>query len=367
MRQVLYAAARAAALFYATAFLLAAPAAAQGGDWRKDWDATVAGAKKEGALTISSPSGREWRDQLLEFQKHYPEIKVSATEAASRDFWPRIIKEREVGQYLWDFRIGGPDVISYKLKEQGHMAPVRPLLLLPEVVEDKNWLGGLDGLFADKEKKFFPGFTAYESANVYYNRKFIPAGIDIRALNEPQWKGKVSLADPRGGAALVTLGVIDKVLGEEFIRRFITDQQPIVTKEPRQQMDWLSIGRYPIAFGLPNIAFVEYEARGAKLDDYQKVRGLNIVSIGVGGIQMPTNSPHPNATKLFVNWILTREVQARLMPALKLNSRRIDVEPGAPDRLIPPGEAHLYEAAQSEEIQPYQQQVADLLRQILKQ
>src|SRR3954468_747372 len=306
----------------AACLLGALPASAQ--DWRADWDATLAAAKKEAALSISAPSGREWRDQLLLFQKEYPEIKVSATEFASRDFWPRIIKEREAEQYLWDFRIGGPDEVSYNVKSKGEMAPIRPLLVLPEVTDASKWMGGIDGIFADKERRYFLGFTAYESSNVFYNRKIIPT-LTMQRLLEPQWKGKMALADPRGGAALVTLGVLHLKYGDDFIRRLIVDQQPVVTKEPRQQMDWLASGRYPIAFGLPNIVFVEYQARGASTDDFVNAEGAPVVGIGVGGIQMPSRPPHPNAAKLFINWLLTRDVQARLMQAIKLNSRRLDV------------------------------------------
>jgi iron(III) transport system substrate-binding protein len=346
----------------AASFLCGLPASAQS---TGDWNATVAAAKQEGALTISAPSGREWRDQLLEFQKAYPEIKVSATEFASRDFWPRILKEREAGQYLWDFRIGGPDVASYNIKNQGLMAPIRPLLALPEVTDPSKWMGGIDGLFADKEKQYFLAFTAYESENVYYNRTIIPS-LTMKELIDPRWKGKISLADPRGGAALVTLGVLQMTYGDGFIKTLVADQQPVVTKEPRQQMDWLASGRYPIGFGLPNIAFVEYAARGARIDDFVTASGLRIVSIGVGGIQMPSRPPHPNASKLFINWLLTRDVQARLMQAIKLNSRRLDVPPGAPDRVVDPKLIAEYVPAQGEEIQPHQQKVAALLRQYLK-
>ena len=347
------------------AFLLAfaSPAVAQ--DWRADWNATIAAAKKEGALTISAPSGREWRDQLLLFQKEYPEIKVSATEFASRDFWPRLQKEREAGQYLWDFRIGGPDIGSFAAKSQGMVAPTRPLLVLPEVTDPSKWLGGIDGLFADKEKQYFLAFAAYESENVFYNRKIV-SEVTMKQLIEPRFKGKIALADPRGGAALVTLGVLEMSYGAEFVRRLVVDQEPVVTKEPRQQMDWLASGRYPIAFGLPNIAFVEYEARGAKTDDYLTVPGVRVVGIGVGGIQMPKSPPHPNAAKLFINWLLTKEVQTRLMQAIKLNSRRLDVPPGAPDRVIDPAHLQDYVPAQGEEIQPHQQKVTELLRQYLK-
>jgi iron(III) transport system substrate-binding protein len=354
---------RTAGAALAACLLVVLPAAAQ--DWRADWEATIAAAGKEAALTISAPSGREWRDQLLRFEAAYPGITVSATEFASRDFWPRLTKEREAGQYLWDFRIGGPDEVSYNVKNKGQMAPIRPLLLLPEVTDESKWLGGIDGIFADKEKKYFLGFTAYESSNVFYNRKLIPS-LTMQQLIEPQWKGKIALADPRGGAALVTLGVLHLKFGDDFIRRLIVDQQPVVTKEPRQQMDWLASGRYPIAFGLPNIVFVEYEARGASTRDFVNASGASVVGIGVGGIQMPSRPPHPNAAKLFINWLLTREVQTRLMQAIKLNSRRLDVPPGAPDRIIDPGRIAEYVPAQGEEIQPHQQRVTELLRQYLQ-
>jgi hypothetical protein len=73
----------------------AAPARAQ--DWRRDWDATIAAAKAEGGLAVAAPTGREWREQLLAFGKLYPEIRLDITPFASRDFWPRYLKEREAG------------------------------------------------------------------------------------------------------------------------------------------------------------------------------------------------------------------------------------------------------------------------------
>ena len=54
------------------------------------------------------------------------------------------------------------------------------------------------------------------------------------------------------------------------------------------------------------------------------------------------------------------------MPALKLNSRRTDVAPGLPDQVIEPAALASYYQAQNENIQPAQQQAADLLQQILK-
>src|SRR5215472_862134 len=116
-------------------------AIAQTADWKPIWDQTVAAANKEGQLAISAPSGTIWREQLLTFRQAYPGIKLSITATASRDYWPRVIKEREAKLDLWDFRIGGPDSLSYGVKAMGYIAPVRDMLILPEVVDNDVWYG----------------------------------------------------------------------------------------------------------------------------------------------------------------------------------------------------------------------------------
>jgi len=313
-------------------------AAAPAQDWRRDWEATLAGARAEGGLVIAAPAGREWREQLLAFGKAYPEIKLDITAFASRDFWPRYLKEREAGQYLWDLRIGGPESVTYQLKDAGEMAAIRYLLVLPENTDDSLWLGGLDALFLDRQRKYFPAFAAYTSDTAYYNATLVtdPRLQTLSGLVDPALKGKISFADPRGGASIVTLGVLVKAYGSAFVQRLLGDQQPVITKEPRQQMDWLASGRYPVAFGLPSIAFVEYAQRGAKVDAFKEYTGLDLASPGVGGIQMPAKLPHPHAATLFVNWLLSKEIQGPLMQAVKLNSRRRDVPPGAPERALDP-------------------------------
>jgi iron(III) transport system substrate-binding protein len=336
-------------------------------DWKADWDATVAAANKEGALVLSVPSGRAWRDALAKFQDAYPQIKTDMTPVASRDFWPRIVKEHEAGQYLWDLRIGGVDAPSYNMKNKGGLMPVRPLFILPEISDEKVWQAGFDGLFLDKEKKFFPAFVAYESQSVYYNQAKLADAphLTMQTLDDPQWAGKISLADPRGGAALNTLTVMDKLYGDDPIKKLMA-QKPVVTGEPRQMMDWLASGRYPIAFGLPSATFVEYHQRGASIADFKKVQGLHIWSPGVGAIQYLAKAPHPNAAKVFVNWLLSKDTQAQLMQAVKLNSQRVDVPQGDPAEAVDVKAMGLYTCTQAEDLEPYEQHVVALLRDYLQ-
>jgi len=44
--------------------------------------------------------------------------------------------------------------LSMEAKRDGLLAPVRPLLL-PEIADDSKWIGGIDGIFNDREKKIF--------------------------------------------------------------------------------------------------------------------------------------------------------------------------------------------------------------------
>jgi iron(III) transport system substrate-binding protein len=347
------------------AWLLPLPAPAE--TWQEDWQRTIEAAKREGQLVISGPSGTVWREQLLTFNRDYPFIKLDITPAAAREFWPRVTKEREAGQKLWDFRVGGPDHSSYIMLHQGVIAAIRPLLVLPEVTDPKVWYGGFDGLFLDNEKRRMLGFAVYDEDIAFYNSRLLPDPDldDMKNVVAAKFAGKIAIADPRAGSSLTSSGVLLRVYGEPFLRRLWLEQKPVVTKEARQQMDWLASGRYPISFGIPTAAMVEYAARGASIAEFKKIGGPMVWTQGVGGVQMLEGAPHPNATKLFVNWLLTRAVQARIMKAVKLNSRRKDVPVMDPETAVDYAHIDDYIGGQTEAMDPYQQKAAALLKQLM--
>ena len=123
--------------------------------------------------------------------------------------------------------------------------------------------------------------------------------------------------------------------------------------------------RYPIAIGLPSALLVDYQKRGVPLP-MRKMSELKEWSAGVCSAQMLDKAPHPNATRLFINWLLTKKVQAELTAAVELNSMRTDVPPGAPGRVVPADQLADYVADQTEEVMPYQEKVADIFKELLK-
>ena len=355
------------AQFFALVFFCTICVSARAQSWEREWANLIEAAKREGSLVMSAPAGSVWRTQLTKFQTAYPTIKLDITAIAGRDYWARVEKEREAGQFLWDLRIGGLDTIAYRLKTKGYAAELRSQLLLPEVTDEANWRGGLDGLFLDVEHKYFAAFCMYDSPFGYYNSKLVaPSEITtMEDLLKPSLKGKMSLQDPRGGAGLVNMGVAYRRLGEQYVQQLVAEQIATVTNDPRQQLEWALSGRYPVALGLPSAILVDYQNRGVSLE-LEKITGLKEWTAGVCSAQMISNAPHPNAAKLFVNWLLTRNVQTELTAAVQLNSRRTDVPPGAPDRIVPEDQMSEYVGDQNEEAMQYQEKVLPLLKQFIK-
>jgi ABC-type glycerol-3-phosphate transport system substrate-binding protein len=337
-------------------------AAAQSQDWKAEWDRTVALANREGHLTLAVASGEDWRTEVGRFQQAFPGIKLEMSTFSGRDFWPRFIKEREAGQYLWDVRVGSIDNQEYVLKNAGNMQPVRDLLLLPEVVDDDSWYGGFNSLFLDHESKFFLGFIAIQPPPGYFNKSIVGPAFSTGDMNNRQWSGKISLADPRGGAGIANLGSINREHGLEFVREILTEQKPVITNVPRQQLEWLLSGRYPIAIGIPDALLVDYRNNGGDTGAMGYICGTRSWTISSGALSVPTHNPHPAATKLFVNWILTKDVQTQLMKGVQMNSRRKDVPIEAPNIAVDYSQFDETECQQSEAFLPSIKSVQDMLR-----
>lgn len=111
--------------------------------WHQEWEKALVAAKQEGVVTIStlaSPDQREvWRDG---FKKAYGIEVEFITAAANAQLFERILTERRAGLYLRDIVMSGAGSYFTMLKPQGVLDPVKPQLLLPEVLDHKVWYGG---------------------------------------------------------------------------------------------------------------------------------------------------------------------------------------------------------------------------------
>jgi len=165
--------------------------------WEAKWERTVAAARKEGQLNVYITLGPH---RLVEdFQKVYPTIKTVGVFGRSSDLVARIHAERRAGKYLADARIGGGG--RNMLKSIPFSQPVKPILMLPEVLDESKWWHDRHS-YADPEKRYFFVFIGEpQLGSVYYNTKLVDP-MEFKSswdLLAPKWKGKITIRDPRGG------------------------------------------------------------------------------------------------------------------------------------------------------------------------
>ncbi|NTI78452.1 ABC transporter substrate-binding protein [Rhizobium rhizogenes] len=318
-----------------TAGLAALPLATTFARAEEPWDKVVAAAEAEGTLTVLGPPIQPYRLSILEFQKAYPKIKLEYTGGSSPEFEARLRNERRVQQYLWDVMVAGFSGTAFSEQiPAGWFDPLRPLITRPDVLDDSKWLGGFDSGFLDAKKQYLYTFQAGKQNNLNIDRAIVSEAefSKLEDLLDPKWKGKIAILDPRtrGSGHLVTL--LLTVLGADKAKAFLVEQQPILATSNRQLSDWVAAGAYPITSGLSPSEVAQLKDTGLA----KEVKALatppkqTAWTPGWGAIGLLHNAPHPNAAKVFVNWLLSQEAQADWAKRGFVNSRRKDVQPGLP-------------------------------------
>lgn len=310
----------------------ATPAAkpAASADWKAEWDKTVAAAKQEGKVVVAGGRGEPYRTAVMTFKEAYPDIELEFTGVDGADFSPKIQAERRAGQYLWDIWIGGSNTF-FSLIPEGVLDPIRPALLLPEVKDETKWLGGFDGLIADKEHKYVFGFEGRRDYIVWVNRAFAPESELNKAdqLLDPKWKGKIVWMDPRNvGSGGKKGAVLYDAKGEDWLRKLFAQDITIVSSG-RPVIEALVRGTHPVALGVNAADIVQYRREGLA-DDLKPLDpdspGMSAVTSGFGNLTLVNKAAHPNAARVFLNWFLSAEGQTAYVKSTEGNSRRLDVE-----------------------------------------
>jgi iron(III) transport system substrate-binding protein len=306
------------ALTMMASFAVIAGAAESKSGWEAEWDRTVQAAKKEGALSLYLFQGEgELAAMAQLFQKKFPEINVAVTPGRGNTFAPKIMAERRAGKYLVDAYIAGATTAYEVLYRAKILNSVRAALILPEVIDESKWWLGQHH-YIDTENQYIFVYLGNVGEYVSYHVKSVEPG-EIRSYADflqPKWKGKILSRDPKisGSQRIGLRGFYHTPeLGAEFIRRLYGEMDVTLTQEIRQATDWLAHGKFAICFFCSEIPKVK--AQGLPVEEFRTARWKEsraISSGNMGSIALPSQPPHPNAARLFVNWLLSREGQTAL-------------------------------------------------------
>jgi iron(III) transport system substrate-binding protein len=287
---------------------------AQADAWKADWDRSVEAAKKEGQLVLYGSA--DFEKLFAEFNKKYPEIKIVGVFGRGADVAKRFMAERRAEKYLADLYVNGQTTgynVFYKAKA---LDPIPPLLVLPEVTDTSKWWQGKHH-YVDPEGQYLFNINGETRIVVGYNTKLVnPAEIkSYWDLLNPKWKGKIVAYDPTLGGAgdAMRFFYYQKSLGPEFIKRMLTETDIVISTDTRQMGDWLAGGKFALSIFGPvsrmDLDIMQIQGLPVSWFAPEQLKEGAYITAGSGGVALINKAPHPNAAKVGLNWLLSREGQ----------------------------------------------------------
>lgn len=304
------------------------------------WDEILAAARNEGSLVavLGGSASRNYRPIFKNFEDKFGIRTVVSSGGGSKQA-DRLLAERRAGKSEVDVIMAGGTTAVTRLVPNGVLDPIAPVLFRPDVVDTSHWFKGKH-LYSDPEEKYVLAFSGTADAApivVRFNTEKLP--IEEASKIGSVWKfldkrfaGQIAALPPTiaGAGGTYFVAMIHPDLGEKYLRRFYDPELKVTfTEDFRQIADGVAKGKYALAMfvgsagrdidnlgkkGLP-VANFSSVLKGRLLKERPVVGG----SGASNNIMVANQRPHPNATKLFVNWFLSKEGQT----AMQTTSDRI--------------------------------------------
>ncbi len=358
-----------AAIFLLIAF--ADGTQAQTPDWQKTWDETLAAAKKEGTVVVVGQPSPAMRNEILpKFTERFG-IKVEHIAGRSSEIVGRLRSERASGIYAIDVFMSNANTSVNGLYGEKMLDPLKPLLLLPEVTDSSKWKRG-EPWFGDPEKQYLLILFSSVDSLLFVNRDYVkPEEMrSVQDLLNPKWKGKISTEDPAaaGGSGLQSAVHFYTQLGPEFVKKLYIDQDAVIQRDRRQLSDWMARGSHPICLTCHLDDARALIKDGFKLEEIFELKGIkNRITPTPSLLSVANKAPHPNAARIFVNWMASKEALELYSREAQAATLRTDVDESFLDpRTIPKAGVEYVDNTDLTWVAKGQKEAGDKVRDLLK-
>ena len=302
--------------------------------FQAEWDALLAAAQAEGEVVtfIAGSLGRsDLRNLLPRFEEKY-KINVLFSTGSSRQNADKTLAERAGGKFELDIWMGGSGTANTRLLPANALRPVEPLLFHPEVLDLDAWIDGrFHWLDADTQQYLFAFAANASKSDITYNTDLVDPN-DIQTLQDlldPKYRGQIIMRDPRlaGVGAVVLDYWANPDVGEEFLRRLLTEMDVTIANDARQAAEQLALGKYAICLFACRTEVLKAKEDGLPVEGdfphYTREGGR--LSSGSGTLFLMERPKNPNAQKFFANWWLSKEGQEMMQEASGNDSIRLDI------------------------------------------
>lgn len=300
-------------------------------DTDAQYDQLIAAAKAEGEVVVSGPRN------LPEFQKVIADgftakygIKVVFSGLGGSKVLKKMLDTSPGKPYPYDVLVGGYDTLFANLDPENALTDLDSQIVLEEDTDLSKWVDGT--IPWDNSGHTSIGFLSQSGQYFYVDTT--KASLDdiksYRDLLDPKWRGHILLADdPRtdGTAnAVVSLFLESKGLGESFVRQFLTTQKPTFAESDEEADKDIKAANFTMCVcnNSQGTELLKEHPNFKKLDPHKVAEGTSTTS-SFANVAVPARVSHPNAAKLYLNWLLSAETGLAASKATGLPSARTDV------------------------------------------
>jgi iron(III) transport system substrate-binding protein len=296
-------------------FVVVMAASSSASSQEADRSVLVERAKKEAEVVWYTSAGLQDSNPMAEaFQKDYPFIRVNVIRSGSGVLINRILNEARAQKGLFDV-LNTNDESVLPLKKRGVLARY--------ISSEANFY---DDDLKDKEGYWHtayvvPWFLGYNTRIL--KKDDVPKNYE--ELLQPKWKGrKIALGTDNG--SLILSGLI-RVWGKEKAVRYfqqLAKQEPALQAgAPSSRIQLMAGGEFPLTLASGN-TLQTFASRGAPVDWVP----LEPVFVQLNAIMLAAQSRHPNATKLFIDFVLSKKGQEMIRSFHRVPARNgVDAEP----------------------------------------
>jgi ABC-type Fe3+ transport system substrate-binding protein len=261
--------------------------------------AWIEGAKQEKEVIVSGTwEPREFREMTAPFRERYPFINVRYERAGTTGRGMQVLVALNEGRVLVDVMTGIADAIFYFIDAKA-LADLRDLPGFDNIA--KNYVAA-DGTWISHKLSF--RCMAYNTELV--KKIDLPRTWDD-LVSADQWgMGNLALTNNPSSWLLGLWSQFGEAWGTNFTKTLFEKLQPQRRKEGLTALTALAVaGDFHASLPSPEWVAKRYVTKGAPLGYHCP----DPVPITLSQIAMLQKSPHANAARLFINWMVSREGQ----------------------------------------------------------
>lgn len=277
--------------------------------------ADVAKAEAEGALIVyaTDPEAAMLRT-LAEFNKSFPKIKTNYTRLQAGALYAKVSAERQAKTYTVDvMQLSDMGMVLDFQKKNGYVHYVSPQMAQykPE--------------YKSKPEGFWT-WGAIGPAGLAYNPNIVPADQapqDWQQAIDPKWADGITVKLSTSGLQHVAWYELRQLYGPDYWKKF-GELKPKGFDSYVQQYDRLVNQQDKVIHTAQYSGYLEWKKKGAPVGFVAPAAGLPATPETWGIV---TEGPHPQAARLFTDWLLSEAGQKALADNLFLHSGRHNAPP----------------------------------------